>query len=674
MATNDKARQQAEQLRQQLSEHNYRYYVLDDPTVPDAEYDRLFRQLQDLEAEYPELQSPDSPTSRIGDEPLSSFTTVAHEVPMLSLSNAMDDDEAHSFDKRLRTMLDVETIEYNVEPKLDGLAISILYEKGHLVRAATRGDGRKGEDVTQNVRTIGSIPLQLRGKAIPEVLETRGEVFIPKKGFEELNRKQLAQGDRQFANPRNAAAGSLRQLDPRITASRPLDMFFYAIGRVEGAELADSQSGRLKQMREWGLRVCPDMGVVEGIDACIHYKESLGDRRTALPYEIDGVVYKVNQIAQQELAGSVSRAPRWAIAHKFPPQEEMTVVNTIEVQVGRTGAITPVARLEPVFVGGVTVTNATLHNAAEIERLDIRVGDSVIVRRAGDVIPEVVSVVMERRPEKTEPYIFPIHCPVCGSDIVYDDGGAIGRCSGGLFCQAQRKESIKHFVSRRALDIDGLGDKLVEQLVDAGLIDDVGDIYLLQQEQISGLERMAEKSAGNLIEAIASSRETSLPRFLYALGIPQVGESTATALAQYFGTLQGVQSASQEELQSVEDIGPIVADNIHTFFRQDHNREVIDKLINAHLHWPDMEARRGDLPLEGKVFVLTGTLSDMSRNDAKAALQALGAKVTGSVSKKTDYVVAGENPGSKADKAEQLGISLLDETDFKVFLKDHLDE
>lgn len=674
MATNDKARQQAEQLRQQLSEHNYRYYVLDDPTVPDAEYDRLFRQLQDLEAEYPELQSPDSPTSRIGDEPLSSFTTVAHEVPMLSLSNAMDDDEAHSFDKRLRTMLDVETIEYNVEPKLDGLAISILYEKGHLVRAATRGDGRKGEDVTQNVRTIGSIPLQLRGKAIPEVLETRGEVFIPKKGFEELNRKQLAQGDRQFANPRNAAAGSLRQLDPRITASRPLDMFFYAIGRVEGAELADSQSGRLKQMREWGLRVCPDMGVVEGIDACIHYKESLGDRRTALPYEIDGVVYKVNQIAQQELAGSVSRAPRWAIAHKFPPQEEMTVVNTIEVQVGRTGAITPVARLEPVFVGGVTVTNATLHNAAEIERLDIRVGDSVIVRRAGDVIPEVVSVVRERRPEKTEPYIFPIHCPVCGSDIVYDDGGAIGRCSGGLFCQAQRKESIKHFVSRRALDIDGLGDKLVEQLVDAGLIDDVGDIYLLQQEQISGLERMAEKSAGNLIEAIASSRETSLPRFLYALGIPQVGESTATALAQYFGTLQGVQSASQEELQSVEDIGPIVADNIHTFFRQDHNREVIDKLINAHLHWPDMEARRGDLPLEGKVFVLTGTLSDMSRNDAKAALQALGAKVTGSVSKKTDYVVAGENPGSKADKAEQLGISLLDETDFKVFLKDHLDE
>jgi len=672
VVTTDKVRQLADQLRQQIGEHNYRYYVLDDPVVPDAEYDRLFRRLHDLEAAHPELQTPDSPTSRVGDAPLSSFTTVAHEIPMLSLSNAMDDDEARNFNKRLCQMLEVDSIEYNVEPKLDGLAISILYEKGQLIRAATRGDGRTGEDVTQNVRTIGSIPLRLRGNGIPDVLEARGEVFIPKKGFNELNRTQLAQGEKQFANPRNAAAGSLRQLDPRITAARPLDMFFYAIGRLEGVELAESQSDRLAQLREWGLRVCPDIDVVDGVDACIHYKESLGKRRDALPYEIDGVVYKVNSISQQESAGFVSRAPRWAIAHKFPPQEEMTVVRAIEVQVGRTGAITPVARLEPVFVGGVTVTNATLHNHAEIERLDIRAGDSVIVRRAGDVIPEVVSVYKQRRPENTKPYEFPNHCPVCGSDIVYDDGAVIGRCAGGLFCQAQRKESIKHFASRRALDIEGLGNKLVEQLVDAGLIDDVGDIYSLEQSQVSGLDRMAEKSAGNLIEAIAGSRETSLPRFLYGLGIPQVGESTAAALAQYFGTLQAVESASLEELQSVEDIGPIVADNIYTFFRQDHNREIIDKLIKAGLRWPEIEAKRDDLPLEGKVFVLTGSLSDMSRNDAKVALQALGAKVTGSVSKKTDYVVAGENPGSKADKAEQLGITILDEEKFQVLLKKQL--
>lgn len=670
MVTTDKVRQLADQLRQQIREHNYRYYVLDDPVVPDAEYDRLFRRLHDLEAAHPELQTPDSPTSRVGDAPLSSFTTVAHEIPMLSLSNAMDDDEARNFNKRLCQMLEVDSIEYNVEPKLDGLAISILYEKGQLIRAATRGDGRTGEDVTQNVRTIGSIPLRLRGNGIPDVLEARGEVFIPKKGFDELNRTQLAQGEKQFANPRNAAAGSLRQLDPRITAARPLDMFFYAIGRLEGMELAESQSDRLAQLREWGLRVCPDIDVVDGIDACIHYKESLGKRRDALPYEIDGVVYKVNSISQQESAGFVSRAPRWAIAHKFPPQEEMTVVRAIEVQVGRTGAITPVARLEPVFVGGVTVTNATLHNHAEIERLDIRAGDSVIVRRAGDVIPEVVSVYKQRRPENTKPYEFPNHCPVCGSDIVYDDGAVIGRCAGGLFCQAQRKESIKHFASRRALDIEGLGNKLVEQLVDAGLIDDVGDIYSLEQSQVSGLDRMAEKSAGNLIEAIAGSRETSLPRFLYGLGIPQVGESTAAALAQYFGTLQAVESASLEKLQAVEDIGPIVADNIYTFFRQDHNREIIDKLIKAGLRWPEIEAKRGDLQLEGKVFVLTGSLSDMSRNDAKVALQALGAKVTGSVSKKTDYVVAGENPGSKADKAEQLGITILDEVALKALIKD----
>ena len=671
MTSKEKARTKAEQLRQQIREHNYRYYVLDDPVIPDAEYDRLFRQLQDLEAANPELQDPDSPTARVGDVPLSSFASVVHQVPMLSLSNAMDDEEALNFDSRLRQLLDVESVEYNVEPKLDGLAISILYEKGHLIRAATRGDGRTGEDVTQNVRTISSIPLRLRGDNVPEVLEARGEVFMPKRGFEALNHNQQKHGDKPFANPRNAAAGSLRQLDPRITAARPLDMFFYAIGRVEGFVLATTQSGRLAQLQDWGLRVCPEIDVVQGIDACIRYKNRLGARRAELPFDIDGVVYKVNSISQQESVGFVSRAPRWAIAHKFPPQEEVTTVRSIEVQVGRTGAVTPVARLEPVFVGGVTVTNATLHNRSEIERLDIRVGDTVIVRRAGDVIPEIVSVLRDRRPNDAVPYAFPAKCPVCGSDIVYDDGGIIARCSGGLFCQAQRKESIKHFASRRAMDIEGLGDKLVEQLVDAGLIDNVADIYSLELEQVAALERMAHKSAANLLAAIERSRETTLARFLFSLGIPQVGESTATTLAQHFGSLQGVAAATLEELQHVEDIGPIVADNIHTFFRQDHNREVIDRLVSAGMHWPEVQARQGDLPLQGKVFVLTGTLSGLTRNEAKAALQALGAKVTGSVSRKTDYVIAGENPGSKIDKAEQLDVSVLDESAFEALLKEH---
>lgn len=668
MATPEKARQEAAQLRNQLAEHNYHYYVLDDPVVPDAEYDRMFRRLQELEAQYPELKTEDSPTTRVGDAPLTAFESVSHPVPMLSLSNAMDDDEARSFDQRLRQMLEVEEIEYNVEPKLDGLAISILYERGQLVRAATRGDGTTGENVTQNVRTIASIPLSLRGDSYPQTLEVRGEVFMPRKGFTDLNQQQKEKGEKLFANPRNAAAGSLRQLDPRITAARPLDMFFYAVGHIEGVEMDTSQSGRLSQLRDWGLKICPDIEVVSGIDACINYKERIGERRDDLPYDIDGVVYKVNNITQQQIAGNVSRAPRWAIAHKFPPQEEMTVVNAIEVQVGRTGAITPVARLEPVFVGGVTVTNATLHNKAEIERLDVRVGDSVIVRRAGDVIPEIVSVYKERRPVDAVPYLFPDACPVCGSEVVFDDGGAIGRCSGGLFCQAQRKESIKHFASRKAMDIEGLGDKLVELMVDEKLIEDVGDLYRLDIEQVAALERMADKSASNLVRAIDASRQTSLPRFLFGLGIPQVGEATAGALAQYFGTLDKLEAATVEELQQVEDIGPIVADNIHTFFQQTHNREIIDKLIGAGISWPDVETRGENQPLDGKVFVLTGTLSTMTRSEAKSALQALGAKVTGSVSKKTDYVVAGENPGSKADKAEQLGVTLMDEAELMSLL------
>ena len=670
MATPDQARQEVSGLHARLAEHNYRYYVLDDPVVPDAEYDRLFRRLQELEAQYPELKTQDSPTARVGDVPLSGFASVSHEVPMLSLANAMDDDEARSFDQRLMQLLEVDQIEYNVEPKLDGLAISILYEQGKLVRAATRGDGTTGEDVTQNVRTIASIPLTLRGDACPRILEVRGEIFMPKAGFNALNQKQKEKGEKTFANPRNAAAGSLRQLDPRITAARPLDMFFYAAGRVEGVELAATQSERLAQLRDWGLKTCPDIDVAMGIDACIAYKEHIGQRRDTLPYDIDGVVYKVNSIELQQTAGSVSRAPRWAIAHKFPPQEEMTVVNAIDVQVGRTGAITPVARLEPVFVGGVTVTNATLHNKAEIERLDVRVGDSVIVRRAGDVIPEIVSVYKQRRPDNAAAYAFPTHCPVCDSEVVFDDGGAIGRCSGGLFCQAQRKESIKHFASRKALDIEGLGDRLVEILVDEGLIEDVGDLYSLRKEQVAKLERMADKSAGNLIDAIDASRETTLPRFLFALGIPQVGESTAAALAQHFGTLDQIESASLEDLQIVDDIGPIVADNIHTFFDQAHNREIIARLVGAGLNWPQIEARRDDLPLAGKIIVLTGTLSGMSRSNAKAALQERGAKVTGSVSKKTDYLVAGEKPGSKVDKAEQLGVTVLDEQGLQTLLGD----
>lgn len=671
MATPAKARQEAARLRDQLAEHNYHYYVLDDPVVPDAEYDRLFRQLQELEARYPDLKSVSSPTARVGDAPLAAFDTVTHRVPMLSLSNAMDDAEAVSFDQRLRQMLGADNIEYNVEPKLDGLAISVLYEQGQLVRAATRGDGTTGENVTQNVRTISSIPLSLRGESFPPLLEVRGEVFMPRKGFNALNKKQKENGEKVFANPRNAAAGSLRQLDPRITAARPLDMFFYAVGYVEGADMETSQSGRLSQMRSWGLKTCPDIDVVSGIEACIQYKEAIGKRRDDLPYDIDGVVYKVNSILQQEMAGSVSRAPRWAIAHKFPPEEELTVVNAIDVQVGRTGAITPVARLKPVFVGGVTVTNATLHNKAEIERLDVRVGDSVIVRRAGDVIPEIVSVYSERRPTKAVPYRFPEHCPVCGSQIVFDDGGAIGRCSGGLFCQAQRKESIKHFASRKAMDIEGLGDRLVELMVNEGLIDDVGDLYGLDVEQVAGLERMADKSASNLLRAIDASRRTSLARFLFGLGIPQVGEATAGALAQYFGSLSSLEDATVEEIQQVEDIGPIVADNIHTFFRQPHNREIIDKLIQAGINWPDVQAKSKDLPLAGKVFVLTGTLSTMTRSQAKSALQALGAKVTGSVSKKTDFVVAGDSPGSKADKAAQLGIAMLDEAGLQSLLEEH---
>lgn len=661
--------QRAEALREAIEYHNYRYYVLDQPEIPDAEYDRLFRELQRIETEYPELARPDSPTQRVGGEPLKGFEEVRHEVPMLSLANAFTEEELADFDRRVRQGLEAQSVIYNAEPKLDGLAVSILYRDGALVRAATRGDGAVGEDVTQNVRTIKAVPLHLRGSDYPEVLEVRGEVYMPKKGFALLNERQLAEGGRTFANPRNAAAGSLRQLDPKITEARPLNIYCYGLGRVEGGHLADCHSGIMEQLRQWGLRVCPEMRVVEGAEGCLAYYQEIQNRRDDLPYDIDGVVYKVNRIQDQQRLGFVSRAPRWAIAHKFPAQEEMTRVLAIDVQVGRTGAVTPVARLEPVAVGGVTVTNATLHNQDEIDRKDVRVGDTVVVRRAGDVIPEVVSVVASRRPEGTRRYRLPSQCPICGSAVVRPEGEAVARCTGGLYCSAQRREAIKHFASRRALDVDGLGDKLVDQLVEQGLVSDVADLFVLTEEQLAALERMGRKSAANLVQALERSRSTTLPRFLYAIGIPGVGEATARTLAGHFGTLEALMAADIDQLLEVPDVGPVVGANIHTFFRQEHNREVIDKLLQVGVRWPAEEAAAGgEQALLGQTFVLTGTLASMSRDEAKARLQALGAKVSGSVSGKTDYVVAGENAGSKLAKAQELGIAILSEEELIALL------
>ena len=658
------------ELRDQLNYHNYRYYVLDDPEIPDAEYDRLFRELQQIESEHPELITSDSPTQRVGSAPLKFFDEVQHEIPMLSLGNAFSDDEMGEFDRRVCDGLGVNRVRYSAEPKLDGLAISIRYEQGVLVRAATRGDGSRGEDVTQNVRTIESIPLRLLGDDWPAILEVRGEVYMPKAGFEALNNRQREKGEKPFANPRNAAAGSLRQLDSRITATRPLSMFCYGIGVVEGAELPETHSAIMACLRGWGLRVCPEQSVVEGVDGCLDFYREIGEHREALPYEIDGVVYKVDRIDQQQQLGFVSRAPRWAIAHKFPAQEEMTRLLDIDVQVGRTGAITPVARLEPVHVGGVVVTNATLHNQDEIDRKDVRVGDTVIVRRAGDVIPEVVSVILSRRPDDTRRFVLPDSCPECGSAVERVEGEAVARCSGGLYCPAQRKEAIKHFASRRAMDIEGLGDKLVELLVDEELIHDVADLFSLKTSQLATLERMGEKSAANLVSSLKKSRETTLARFLFALGIREVGEATAHTLASHFGSLEALQQANTESLIVIQDVGPVVADHVHTFFAQPHNREVITKLLDAGVHWPEVgKIDESALRLKDKTFVLTGTLSSLSRNEAKQQLQSLGAKVTGSVSKKTDYVVAGESAGSKLTRAEQLGITVLDEDELLELLK-----
>jgi len=668
---------QAETLHEQINHHNYRYYVLDNPEVPDAEYDRLFRELQALEEKYPALVSSDSPTQRVGAQPLSAFDEVPHVVPMLSLGNAFNDDDVLAFARRVNEKLGSEDTVFTAEPKLDGLAISLLYEGGVLVRAATRGDGMTGENVTQNVRTIKSIPLHLLGDDYPQLLEVRGEVYMPKNGFEALNERQRAADEKPFANPRNAAAGSLRQLDSRITATRPLAMFCYGVGQVEGVkngkELPGSHGAILQRLNDWGLRVCPEIRTVEGIDACLDFYRHIIEQRDSLPYEIDGVVYKVDDLAQQQVLGFVSRAPRWAIAHKFPAQEAITRLLAIDVQVGRTGALTPVARLEPVEVGGVTVTNATLHNQDEIDRMDLRIGDTVVIYRAGDVIPKVASVVLSRRPQNTQRFEMPDCCPECHSDVEREEGEAILRCSGGLFCPAQRKEAIKHFASRRAMDIEGLGDKLVEQLVDAGLVQTPADLFQLKLETVAGLERMAEKSAKNLLAALEKSKSTTLARFLFALGIREAGETTAQNLANHYRELDAVAQADEEDLQTVPDVGPIVAAHVVTFFKQAHNREVIEQLLAQGMHWPAIDAVETEsLPLAGKTVVLTGTLSNLGRSEAKEKLQALGAKVAGSVSKKTDLVIAGEAAGSKREKAEALGINILDETELLALLENKM--
>jgi len=664
--------QRAELLRQRLTDLNYHYYVMDDPQIPDSEYDRLFRELQTLEQAHPSLRTQDSPTRRVGSAAETSFEEVIHRLPMLSLDNAFSDDELRDFDRRVRDRLKTEDdIEYVCEPKLDGLAVSLHYEDGLLLRAATRGDGYTGEDITENIRTIPSVPLRLRGDSIPDLVEVRGEVYMPKAGFEKLNQALATKGDKTFVNPRNAAAGSLRQKKPTVTARRPLEMCAYSVALEGESAVPPTHWEGLHQVKVWGFRTNPEMRLVTGVDACLEAYDSLLEKRNALPYEIDGIVFKVNSLALQHQLGFVSRAPRWAIAQKFPAQEELTVIEGVEFQVGRTGAITPVARLKPVFVGGVTVSNATLHNMDEIHRLDVRIGDTVFVRRAGDVIPKVVKVLPERRPDNAEEVILPPECPVCHSDIVQIEGEVVARCSGGLFCPAQRKEAIRHYASRKALDIEGLGDKWIDILVDRELVSTIADLYLLKKADLTGLERMGDKSATNLINAIDQSRQPVLWKFLYALGIREVGEATAKALASSFGTLEAVSQAEEEALQAVPDVGPIVAGHIRSFFDQEHNVETLEALKKAGVQWQEEEITATEKPLRGETWVLTGTLSTMTRDEAKAHLETLGAKVAGSVSAKTACVVAGESAGSKLAKAEKLGVTVMDDAAFIGFLSGH---
>ena len=658
----EEIRQRAAELRRQIEYHNYRYYILDDPEIPDAEWDRLLQQLKALETEYPGLISADSPTQRVGAAPADEFAEVRHRLPMLSLDNAFTEQDLRDFDRRVRERLGTDgDVDYSAEPKLDGLAISVTFERGMLVRAATRGDGTTGEDVTSNVRTIRSLPLHLRGDA-PALFEARGEVFMPVAGFERLNAEAAARGEKTFANPRNAAAGSLRQLDPRITAQRPLDIFFYAVGAVEGMNLPDSHTEMLQLLRRFGLRVSPEIRQVRGAAGCLDYYHQIGRRRAALGYQIDGVVYKVDRIAAQRELGFVSRAPRWAIAHKFPAEEALTVLRDVEFQVGRTGALTPVARLEPVFVGGVTVSNATLHNMDEIARKDVRIGDTVVVRRAGDVIPEVARVLLERRPADARQVQLPAGCPVCGSPVERDDDVAVARCTGAYRCSAQRKERLRHFAARRALDIEGVGEKLVDQLVEAGLVETPADLYSLDAARLAALERMGPKSAENIIAALQRSKDTTLARFLFALGVRDVGEATAASLATHFGALEPLMAADLVAVQQVPDVGPVIAAHVVEFFADPANREVVQRLREAGVHWPDaVRPAAGEQPLAGLTFVLTGTLETLQREEAEDALRALGAKATGSVSKKTSYVVAGRDAGSKLRKAEELGVPVLDE-------------
>ena len=652
-------------LRREIEDHNYHYHVLDEPKIADSVFDQLMHQLILLERDHPHLQTSDSPTQRVGGHPLSGFDEVVHAVPMLSLSNAFTDEQVRAFDRRCQEALEVTSITYLVEPKLDGLAVSLRYESGSLVRAATRGDGSRGEDVTQNARTIRSIPLRLMGKRYPRVLEVRGEVYLPREGFNGLNDRQRSRNEKPYVNPRNAAAGSLRQLDAAITAQRPLEFFCHSLGVREGGSSRAGHAETLAQLQSWGLRTNPQNQIVQGIESCLFAYQRLLDARDKLPYEIDGVVYKVNDLGEQTRLGSIARAPRWALAHKFPAEEALTFVRGIDIQVGRTGAVTPVARLEPVFVGGVTVSNATLHNRDEIRRLDVCVGDQVVIRRAGDVIPELVSVVARERPDNAVAYEFPQHCPACGADVIADEGGVVIRCSAGLICKAQLSESIKHFSSRKAMDIEGLGSKLVKQLVDNNVINDVADLYQLDVHALEELDRMGNKSATNLIASIDRSRQTTLARFLFGLGIPHVGESTAERLALHFGSVNALSTADATEVERVPDVGPAISSSIATFFAQDRHCEVIQRLRDGGVEWarPSAQAATKTV-LAGKTVVITGALKSMSRSEARQRLQDLGVRVTSSVSAKTTYLLAGADPGTKLDKASALGVQVIDEEEF----------
>jgi len=678
----------AAELREQLHHHAHRYYVLDDPEIPDAEYDKLFQELQAIEAEHPELLTPDSPTQRVIGKVLDGFVPVRHAVPMLSIRTETDteDSGAIAFDARVRRELELDEnappIEYATELKFDGLAINLRYEHGILVQAATRGNGETGEDVTQNIRTIAQIPLRLRGaQAAPPVVEVRGEVYIRRDDFERLNERQReliakgAKNEKTFVNPRNAAAGAVRQLDPAIAAKRPLSFFAYGLGEVQGWDVPPTHSGLVDALQAMGMPVSSERAVVQGAPGLVEFHQRIGAKRDELPFDIDGVVYKVNDRALQQRLGFVSREPRWAVAHKYPAQEQMTRLLGIDIQVGRTGKLTPVAKLEPVFVGGTTVSNATLHNQDEIDRKDVRIGDTVIVRRAGDVIPEVVGVVADKRPADAQAFSIYTRlngkCPVCGSEITREEGEVDWRCSGGLFCGAQRKQAILHFASRRAMDVEGLGDKLVDQLVDSGLIRTLPELYKLGVAKLIELERLGEKSAQNLVAGLEKSKQTTLGRFLFSLGIRHVGETTAKDLAKHFGSLDRIMDASVEQLLEVNDVGPVVAQSIHTFFAQPHNREVAEQLRACGITWEETDgtADTSPKPLAGKTFVLTGTLPTLTRDDAKDLIEAAGGKVSGSVSKKTHYVVAGAEAGSKLDKAQELGVAILDEEGLKALLQ-----